>query len=93
MTPDRIIPLHHYRVGDWYPFRDSRLRINDPKTTAVVGTMIGAVASGRLLGFGLLTDQYRPDSTARYIGKIDTEQQIKDQDIYYADVDLSLIHI
>jgi len=88
MTPDRIIPLHHYRVGDWYPFRDSRLRINDPKTTAVVGTMIGAVASGRLLGFGLLTDQYRPDSTARYIGKIDTEQQIKDQDIYYADVDL-----
>jgi hypothetical protein len=88
VTPDRIIPLHHYRVGNWYPFRDSRLRISDPKTTAVVGAMIGAVASGRLLGFGLLTDQYSPISTARYIGKIDTEQQIKDQDVYYADVDL-----
>ena len=88
VTPDRVIPLHHYRVGDWYPFRDARLRINDPKTTAVVGAMIGAVAGGRLTGFGLLMSGYRPVSTARYIGKIDAEQQIKNQDVYFSDVDL-----
>ena len=88
VTPDRIIPLHHYRVGDWYPFRDNNLRIDDPKTTAVVGAMIGAVASGRLAGFGLLINEYRHVSTARFIGKIDAEQQIKNQDVYFADVDL-----
>ena len=52
LPPERVISLHEYRVGAWYPFRDARLRVEDPKTTVAVGAMIaalGAVAAARLL--------------------------------------------
>jgi hypothetical protein len=88
LTPDRIIPLHRYRVGDWYPFRDSAHRIKDPKTTAAVGAMIGAIARGRLPQFGFRSDLLKPKSTARIIGKSDTEGRIRKSDEYYTDVNL-----
>ena len=44
LPPERVISLHEYRVGAWYPFRDARLRVEDPKTTVAVGAMIAALA-------------------------------------------------
>src|SRR5205085_5938377 len=40
LPPHRIISLHQFRVGQWYPFRDYRATVGDPKTTAAVGAMI-----------------------------------------------------
>ena len=40
LPPHRIVPLHLYRVGQWYPFRDYQATIADPKTTACVGAML-----------------------------------------------------
>lgn len=88
LPPDRVVPLHNYRVGDWYPFRDSDHRISDPKTTAAVGAMIGAIARGRLEFFGFRSELLHPRSTAHYIGLIDDEGHIKDQDLYFREVDL-----
>src|SRR3546814_13749317 len=36
LSPTRIVPLHSFRVGRWYPFRDARATISAPKTTAAV---------------------------------------------------------
>lgn len=88
LTPDRIVPLHRYRVGDWYPFRDAAHRIKDPKTTAAVGAMIGAIARGRLPQFGFRSDLLTPKSTTRIIGKSDTEGRIRKEDEYYTNVNL-----
>jgi hypothetical protein len=85
----RIIPLHHFWAGTWYPFRDFQGRIDDPKTTAAVGAMICALSEGGIEGFNFRSDRIRnPKSTARYIGKLDGSGRIPAEDTYYADLDL-----
>ena len=51
LPPTRIVPLHSFRVGPWYPFRDARATIADPKTTAAVGAMICLLSEGHLSNF------------------------------------------
>jgi hypothetical protein len=89
MYNGRIVPLHHFHVGHWYPFRDFQARIDDPKTTAAVGAMVSVLAEGGIEGFNLRGDRMRHlKSTARYIGKLDGSGRIPAEDTYYADLDL-----
>uniref|UniRef100_UPI0013CF725F virulence factor SrfB n=1 Tax=Acinetobacter baumannii TaxID=470 RepID=UPI0013CF725F len=56
VSPDKVIPLHLYHAGNWYPFRDrDNRRIGDPKTTTAVGGMLCALAEGQLTNFTLYT--------------------------------------
>jgi len=51
LSPHRVVFLHGYPVGDWYPrvFRDSDGRIVDSKSAVAVGATIGVLAAeGRL---------------------------------------------
>lgn len=48
VPPDRIIPMRRYHVGSWYPFPDTLGRIQDPKTTVVVGAILCALAEGHI---------------------------------------------
>jgi hypothetical protein len=85
----RIVPLHHFRAGNWYPFRDFQARIDDPKTTAAVGAMICALSEGGIEGFNFRSDRIRnPKSTARYIGKLDGNGRIPAEDTCYSELDL-----
>ena len=55
-TPDRLICLNKYEIGDWYPFIDkAHRRINNSKSVVPIGAMIGYLASnaGGLNGFSL----------------------------------------
>jgi len=70
VAPHRIVGMHRYRVGDRYPFRDAASRIEDPKTTAVVGAALCVQAEGRLRNFVLRTRTLSMRSTARFIGKM-----------------------
>lgn len=88
LPPDRVIALHDYRVGTWYPFRDARLRVDDPKTTVAVGAMICALGQSQLANFSFRADMLKPRSTARYIGKLEGTGRLLRADICYADVDL-----
>lgn len=89
MMVGRIVPLHRFRAGHWYPFRDHEARIDDPKTTAAVGAMICALAEGGIQDFNFRSDKIRnPKSTARYIGKLDGAGRIPEEDTYYANIDL-----
>jgi hypothetical protein len=87
LPPDRIVPLHDYRTGTWYPFNRRGL-IRDPKTTAAVGAMLCSLGQGRLPNFFFRASELRPYSTVRYLGLMDQHMIIKRDDVYYADVDL-----
>ena len=79
ISPDKVIPLGNYRIGQWYPFAKGNGLITDPKTTVVVGAAIGLMAGslGRLEGFRLNTTFLKNNvkSTAKYIGAYDTKNK------------------
>jgi hypothetical protein len=88
LPPERVISLHEYRVGAWYPFRDARLRVEDPKTTVAVGAMIAALAQSQLPDFSFRSDLLRSKSIAKFIGKLDGGGRLQTEDLVYRDVDL-----
>jgi hypothetical protein len=88
LPPHRIAPLHEYRVGPWYPFRDFEAKISDPKTTAAVGAMICMLGEGRLRNFNYRSDHLKPYSTARFFGKLDTDNRLREGNVFYHDLNL-----
>lgn len=87
LPPDRIVPMHDYRTGAWYPF-NRRGRIKDPKTTAAVGAMLCVLGQGRLPNFSFRANAFHIYSTVRHLGLIDRNMIVKAGDVYYRDVDL-----
>jgi len=87
VPPHRIIGMHHYAAGSWYPFRDPAGRVKDPKTTAAVGAMLCAMAEGRLEGFLMRTSRLSMRSTARYLGRMELSGQIKRDNVLLQDPD------
>jgi hypothetical protein len=88
IAPHRVIAMHEFRVGQWYPFRSRDARITDPKTTAAVGAMICLLSEGHMANFNFRGDRLMARSVARYLGKIETSSRLQNQDVYYADLDL-----
>ncbi len=88
VAPHRIIAMHEFRVGQWYPFRSRDARITDPKTTAAVGAMICLLAEGHMANFNFRSDRLVARSVARYLGRIETSNRLQAQDVYYSDLDL-----
>jgi len=87
VPPHRIQPMHRFRVGDWYRFASPRGEVGDPKTTVVVGALIGTLANDRVLHeFAAAMDGLQPTSTARFIGPIDGDV-IRDDAILFDDRD------
>jgi len=87
LPPDRIIPMHNFRTGNWYPFHRQG-RIDDPKTTAAVGAMLCVLGQGRIPNFFFRANQLKIYSTVRQVGLLDQNNTIKDADVYFRDVDL-----
>lgn len=88
LPPSRIVPLHRFRVGGWYPFRDARATIADPKTTAAVGAMVCLLSEGQLPNFNFRADLLRPASTARYFGKLDRNSRLLKDDEFFSGMQL-----
>ena len=88
VPPDRILAMHRYRVGNWYPFRDVEGRIADPKTTAAVGAMLCALAEGQLEGFMFQSDRLELRSTARFVGEMELSGEIRKEKVFFANLDL-----
>ena len=87
VTADRVVTMHDYEVGDWYPLRKSNFQIGDPKTCAAVGAMICALSEGQLNDFHMRTSQLTMKSTARFIGEV-SQGKIKDEYVLFRDVDM-----
>lgn len=89
VPPHRLVSMHDYKTGRWYPFRDPvTQRIGDPKSTVAVGGMLIALSESRIPNFKVLTSAFRMQSTARYIGEMDSSGQIMADRVLFADVDL-----
>lgn len=85
VMPDRILPMHQYAVGSWYPFRDVNARIEDPKTAAAVGAMLCGLAEGHLEAFLMRTSRLALKSTARFFGEMEISGQIRRRNVFLAD--------
>ncbi|MAY87358.1 MAG: virulence factor SrfB [Pseudooceanicola sp.] len=89
VPPHRLISMHSYKTGPWYPFRDRMTqRIGDPKSTVAVGGMLIALAESRIPNFKVDTRAFQMQSTARYIGVMEGSGQITDARVLFSDVDL-----
>ncbi|MBQ7607762.1 MAG: virulence factor SrfB [Desulfovibrionaceae bacterium] len=87
VPPDRIIAMGKYRVGTWYPFADALGNVTDPKTTVVVGAILCALAEGQLEGFSFDPESLSLHSTAKYIGEMELNGQIRAPKVWF-DVDV-----
>lgn len=87
LPPGRIVPMHDYHAGVWYPFHRQG-RIGDPKTTAAVGAMLCILGRGRLPNFFFRADRLIPYSTVRFIGQMDDNNTIKKENEFFQNVDL-----
>ena len=88
VPPDRLVSMHRYRVGEWYPFRDPvSNEVGDPKTTVATGGMLCALSSSRIANFRLMTDDLQMRSTARVVGQMANNGQIVDKDVIFAEPD------
>ena len=84
VPPSRIFPMGDYRVGGWYPFSDALGNMTDPKTTVVVGAILCALAEGQLEGFSFDPHGLSLASTARYIGEMELNGQIRASKVWFA---------
>ena len=82
VPPDRLISLHEYSVGVWYPFRDAMTgKIGDPKSTVVVGALLNSVARFELDNFSFKSERLKLRSTSNFIGELESTGQLKDEKI------------
>lgn len=88
VPPDRLISMHRYRTGGWYPYRDPvTLRVGDPKSTVAVGGMLMALALNRIPNFKVKTNMCRMRSTARFIGVMDGSGRIRAGNVLFSPPD------
>lgn len=77
VKPHRLISLHEYNVGSWYPFRDPYSgKIGDPKSTVVVGALLNSVCSFELTNYSFKSENLILESTANFVGEMETTGQI-----------------
>lgn len=89
LPPHRLISMHSYKTGAWYPFRDRLTqRIGDPKSTVAVGAMLIAMSQSQIENFTVDITAFRMRSTARYIGRMERNGQILDDNLLFSDVNL-----
>lgn len=86
VPPGRILSMHGYQTGSWYPFHRNG-RIQDPKSTASVGAMLCLMAAKTSLPrFFFRAGRLHPYSTIRHIGLIDGNNTIPADDVIYCNI-------
>ena len=86
--PDRVLSLHSYQPGPWYPFSGrGDGRIADPKTTASVGCLLGALSERQLTNFKLETSGLRMRSTAGFIGVLGLDFKLSNDNVIFRNDD------
>lgn len=93
VLPSRIIPMSEYAVEQWYPFWTAKgNRIDDPKTTGVVGAFLYVISEGGLQNFHVRRQSsLRPASTIRYLGQMTADKQIRSDLLLFDGRDVSNI--
>ncbi len=87
LSPRRIINLHEYDCESWYPaFTLENGKIGDPKTTVVVGALLGFIKHlypNSLENFRVNTDYQEAGTAIRYLGIVDNSDNVKDEEVCF----------
>ena len=85
LSPDRIIPLAGYYIGNWYPFSHYNGIVSDPKTAVVVGNLIGYLSNQRRMeDVNIITDGAESNFTLNYLGYAPYgKKYLKNDTIFY----------
>lgn len=86
LSSRRIIPMYDYKCEGWYPtFETYNGRIGDPKTSVVVGALLGYTKSipTKLMTFKLNTNPIPAISPMRYLGVLDDKKILENKEILY----------
>ncbi len=87
LSPRRIISLHEYKCGSWYPsFTLENGRIGDPKTSVVVGALLGYIKQSNvsnLTTFRINPNYQEAPSPARFMGRVDDQCRLEDNEVKY----------
>lgn len=85
---NRMVWLDNYPTQEGCPFSDTDARGN-PKSTAAVGAMLYSLASDlRLPHFNFKAADIQAYSTIRYLGVLEETNRLRDENIWYRDIDL-----
>lgn len=85
---NRIVWLDRYSVEERFPF-SSEGRIINPKSSAALGALICSLAlSLRLPGFRFNASDIKAYSTIRYVGVLDDEGHLREQDCWFQQLEL-----
>lgn len=87
LSPRRIISLHEYKCGSWYPsFTLKNGKIGDPKTSVVVGALLGYIKQSNISNlstFRINPNYQEAPSPARYMGKVDDQCKLENSEVKY----------
>jgi hypothetical protein len=85
IAPHRLVFMHDYKVDKWYPFASRLGKIDDPKTTVVVGALICALAEDfELPGFPLQRGGFTIRSTAKYLGELHGADMLTKENVIFS---------
>lgn len=85
---NRIVWLDNYQIHEWYPFSQQR-HIGNPKSTAAVGAALCSLALDlRLPGFNFKAADIEAYSTIRYLGILNGNNVLSEDNVWYRDIDL-----
>lgn len=89
---NRMVWLDNYQTQEGCPFTDTDARGN-PKSTAAVGAMLYSLASDlRLPHFNFKAADIQAYSTIRYLGVLEESNRLRDENVWYRDIDLDVPH-
>jgi len=89
ISPNRIISLKDYYIGEWYPFSKQGI-IKDPKTSVVIGNAIAHLSHYRLMDkVNIITQGEDSDYTLNFIGAVPSGKKLMDKHLIYKASDSS----
>ena len=83
ISPDRVIPMRNYKVGDWYRFSNESGIITDPKTTVIMGAVLCQLSENCLEGFVFNSNILKLKSTARFIGELNNQGTLVNEKVWF----------
>ena len=83
LPESRVISMHKYNCGSWYPMPTKGNCIGDPKTTVVVGAILALKKriTNTMVNFHLKTRLPPTPSSIRFLGGVDDKNQMADDEI------------
>ena len=85
LSPNRVISMHDYNCGSWYPLSREGQKIGDPKTTVAVGALLAfkRLSSRKMVNFHFIPNLPEQVSAVRFLGGMNEAAMMNDNERLY----------